>query len=128
VGFLGPGPKYYSKSPSREAVNCALSDFIITKQESIRAYPPGYADASIPFFQRHYLIYRNGQGGCVWTLRATYSKGCRSLNFVQEYVKAVFSNDLYVIFLFHDLLLRPLRGCRQEKCNAAACWFATPTA
>jgi hypothetical protein len=74
------------------------------------------------------VIYRNGQGGGVWTFRTTYSKGCRSLNFFQEYIKSVSANDLYVISLFHDLLLRPLTGCRQEKCNAAACWFITAAA
>ena len=79
-------------------------------------------------FQRNHLIYRNGQGGCVWTLRTTYSKGCRSLNFFQEYIKTVSSHDLYVISRFHDLLLRPLTGCTQEKCNAAACWLITAAA
>jgi hypothetical protein len=50
------------------------------------------------------------------------------LNFFQEYIKTVSSNDLYVISRFHDLLLRPLTGCRQEKSNAAACWFITAAA
>jgi hypothetical protein len=50
------------------------------------------------------------------------------LHFFQEYVKAVSSNDLYVISLFHDLLLPLLAGCRQEKCNAAVCWFITAAA
>jgi len=74
------------------------------------------------------LIYGNGQGGCVWTFRTTDPQGCRSLNFFQEYIKSVSSNDLYVISLFHDLLLRPLSGRRQEKSNAAACWFITAAA
>src|SRR6266704_2724389 len=85
----------------------------------------GSADWPVLFFQRQHPIYRNGQGGCVWTFRTTYSKGCRSLHFFQEYVKPVSSNDLYEISLFHDLPLRRLTGCRQEKCTAVACWFIT---
>jgi hypothetical protein len=72
------------------------------------------------FFQRYYPIYRNGQGGYIWAFRTTDSKGCHSLNFFQEYIKAVSSNDFYVISRFHDLLF-PLTGCGQEKWNAAQC-------
>jgi hypothetical protein len=49
-------------------------------------------------------------------------------SFFQANIKAVSSNDLYVISLFHDLLLRPLTGCRQEKCNAAVGRFITAAA
>jgi len=56
-------------------------------------------------FQRHYLIYRNVEGGLLYILCTTYSKNCSPLNFHQEYIKSVFSHDLYVIALFQSNLL-----------------------
>jgi hypothetical protein len=57
------------------------------------------------FFQRNYPTHRNGQSGCVWTFRTTYAKCCRSLEFFQEYIKTVSSNNLYVVSVFHGSLL-----------------------
>jgi|SRR5580700_5925752 hypothetical protein len=60
-------------------------------------------------FERNYLIHGNVDGEMLltlhFTLRATYSKNCISLNFRQEYIKSVFSHDLNVISLFQSSLL-----------------------
>ena len=83
-------------------VNLALLNFIRAKtgtsREPLRL---GHAGGPILFFQRYYFVDRNGQGGFVWTFRATCSKGCRPLNFFQEHIKPVSANDLHVISLFH---------------------------
>src|SRR5580704_15925638 len=56
-------------------------------------------------FQRNYLIHGNVDGEMFFTLGATYSKNCISLDFRHEYVKSVFSHDLNVISLFQSSLL-----------------------
>ena len=55
--------------------------------------------------------------GLFWTVRTTYSKGCRPLNFLQEYIKPVYSHDLYVISLFHGSLPLAL-GCSGQMRGA----------
>src|SRR5580704_13173096 len=61
-------------------------------------------------FQRNYLIDRNGNGGLVRSLSGPQSQGCRPLNFFQEDIKSVTSDDLHVIARFHGHLLLSWRA------------------
>jgi hypothetical protein len=66
----------------------------INRTGSVRAE----ALALFVLFQRHDPIDRNGESGFVTD--AALPEGCRSFNFLQEYVKSISPHDLYVVPLF----------------------------
>jgi hypothetical protein len=56
---------------------------------------------SIRWFQRDHPGHGNVQGGFVHVFHSACTQDCRPLHLSEENIETIFSNDLYVIALFH---------------------------